>query len=341
MNDLDTPMKLRSLHPATWLRRAPARRLVAVALLFAAACAAPAHAAIPAGERQVLINLYNSTHGGAWNNNANWCSAACPGSGTPAFAAAGTECNWYGIGCDDAKAHVVAIALPANNLSGPLPDISGLAGLKYFNVAANQLTGSIPALAALSQLQTFYVAHNNLGGSIPALGALGNLGDIALQDNRLTGALPSLAGLTHLYRFTAAGNLLSGAIPSLSGLSALREFDVGDNQLDGSMPGVSALPTLLRLSLDRNRLSGTIPALPATLYTLQIGYNRIGGAVPAAPARLHTPLAFVPSELCPNPLTTTPGANDAGWNAATGFSPWWANPSADNRCDSLFDASFD
>jgi hypothetical protein len=338
MSNPDNAMKAHSPQPATRLRH---RRFAALALLLAAAWAAPVHAAIPAGERQVLINLYNSTHGGAWNNNANWCSAACPGSGTPTFAAAGTECNWSGIGCDDAKAHVVAIALPANNLSGPLPGISGLAALKYFNVAANQLTGSIPALAALSQLQTFYVAHNNLGGSIPALGALGNLGDIALQDNRLTGALPSLAGLTHLYRFTAAGNLLSGAIPSLSGLNALREFDVGDNQLDGSLPSVSALSNLLRLSLDRNRLGGTIPALPATLYTLQVGYNRIGGAVPAAPARLYTPLAFVPSELCPNPLTTTPTANDAGWNAATGFTPWWANPSADNRCDSLFDASFE
>lgn len=341
MSDFDNDMNLRSCHLATRPRRASKGPIAFAVLLFAAAWPMPSPAAIPAAERQVLINLYTSTHGGSWGSNTGWCSGACPASGTPTFAGAGSECNWYGIGCDDAKSHVVAIALSGNNLSGALPPIGALTGLKYFAAVANQLTGSIPALGALSQLQTFYVAHNNLGGSIPSLAGLANLGDVAVDGNRLSGALPSLAGLSHLYRFSASGNLLTGPIPSLSGLSALREFDVGDNQLDGSIPGVAALPNLLRLSLDRNRLSGSIPALPASLYSLQIGYNHIGGAVPAAPARLYTPLAFVPSELCPNPLTTNASASDAGWNAATGFAPWWANPSADNRCDSVFDASFD
>ena len=50
------------------------RRCAALALcaLIGFASIAPAQAAIPASERQVLIDLYNSTDGANWTNSTGW-----------------------------------------------------------------------------------------------------------------------------------------------------------------------------------------------------------------------------------------------------------------------------
>lgn len=298
-------------------------------------------AAIPAGERQVLINLYNATNGGGWASNANWCSGACPAFGAHTFNAGGTECTWYGITCDSGQAHVVAIGLQANRLQGTLPDISALGALQYFNVSSNTLGGALPALGALSQLQTFYAGYNQLTGMIPGLGGLSNLGDFAVPHNQLTGSIPSLAGLTNLYSLVVAANQLSGSMPSLAGPIALRDVDVSNNLLTGSLPSLPGLGTLLRFSAGHNRFSGAIPSLPPNLFTIDIGSNQLSGTVPAAPARLYTPVAYAPSVICPNALSLSPGGNDAGWNTASGFVPWWATPFPGNLCDDLFQSAFD
>lgn len=316
---------------------------VSVALLATVAglvACGSAVAAIPAAERQVLVNLYDDTQGGGWVANDNWCSGACPPSGAHAFNAAGTECTWFGVTCDDAQAHVVAVALSGNNLQGSLPGLGGLAELRYFAAADNHLGGWIPALSSLSHLQTLYLSGNALIGTIPSLGGLAELGDVALSDNQLTGSIPDLSTLSSLYSFDVAGNRLDGSMPALTALTNLRAIDVARNEIAGALPSLS-LPRLLRFSADHNRLTGTIPSLPASLSAIRIGWNGLSGAVPAAPAALYSPVAFTPSGLCPNPLNTTPSGNDAGWSLATGFAPWWADPFAGNRCDDLFSASFE
>jgi len=47
-----------------------------------------AYADIPVAERNALIELYNSTNGDSWLNKENWLGDA------------GSECAWYGVGCD-------------------------------------------------------------------------------------------------------------------------------------------------------------------------------------------------------------------------------------------------
>src|ERR1041385_8586032 len=79
-----------------------------------------ARADIPSTERDVLVALYNSTGGAGWAVQTNW-------NGAP-----GTECTWYGVGCDSGSAHVIRIAL-ANNLVGTIPDLTGLTALQSFD----------------------------------------------------------------------------------------------------------------------------------------------------------------------------------------------------------------
>lgn len=315
----------------------------AAALLAGMLLVSAGHAAIPAGERQVLINLYNASKGDGWTRNTGWCNGTCPASGTPTFNAAGTECTWYGVTCDSASGHVTAIGLSNNNLSGTLPDLGALANLQYFAVVSNNLGGPIPALSSLAQLRVFYADDNALTGSIPSLASSSQLREFSVRSNGLSGSIPSFAGLASLNTFIASGNRLSGSIPGLSTLGSLEDFEVGNNQLTGSIPSLTGSTNLLKLVVDHNQLTGPIPSLAsaASLLHVDVGMNRLTGAVPAAPASLYAPLPWAPSVLCANPLSTAASANDAGWDAATGSTPWWAAPTASNECDEILSGTFD
>jgi len=109
------------------------------------------------------------------------------------------------------------------------------------------------------------------------------------------------------------------------------------------MPALTGTTGLLRFVADHNQLTGSIPSLSAASGLLQINLaaNRLTGNVPAAPANLYTPQAWAPSSVCANPLNLTSSANDAGWNAATGHTPWWATPHASNECDGIMTGGFE
>ena len=315
----------------------------ALAVLLLAAFALPALAAIPQSERNVLIALYSQTNGDSWLINPGWKVGG-------AFRAPGTECTWSYITCDAGQTHVESInitalrvtgTLPdtlrqltrlksfyatANNLSGLIPDLSGMTALKWFSVDFNQLTGTIPSLSGLTALQVFYVSSNQLTGSIPSLSGLPALSSFGATFNQLTGPIPSLSGLTALQEFRVTRNQLTGPIPSLSGLTALVEFDVDHNQLTGPIPSLNGLTALRSFFVNDNQLTGPIPSLNGltALKQFRVANNQLTGAPPAPPASL---VAGVDASLCPNYLTA-PSANDADWNTATRQTPWNADCTA-------------
>ncbi len=259
----------------------------ALAALASAAFALPAFADIPASERQVLVDLYNSTQGASWTHHSGWLGAA------------GTECTWFGITCEAGNDHVTRVSLYDNHLVGTLPSLSGLTSLRYLDVGSNQLTGSIPPLSGLTLLGNFYADYNHLTGSIPSLSGLTSLQFFEVSGNQLSGSIPSLAGLTSLQYFYVQGNQLTGSIPSLAGLTSLHYFHVSANHLTGSIPSLAGLTSLEGFRVNGNRLTGTPPAVPS-------------------------PSALLPggSTLCPNQLSS-PSPTDAEWDAATGVTPWW------------------
>lgn len=282
-------------------------RALAVAAIGALAFAA--QAAIPAGERQVLLDIYNSTNGAAWVGV------------TPAWtSAAGSECTWGGVTCNAGQTAVIEINLSVRNLVGPLPAslnqlaqlqyltadgnrlsgsipaLTGMTALRGFNVARNQLDGSIGSLAGLTVLEQFQASANRLSGSIPALSGLAALRSLYLDQNRLTGAIPSFTGLSNLQQVSLYRNTLSGSIPALTGLGALTYFDVRTNQLTGSLPSLAGLTGLQQVLVTNNQLSGALPSVPSP-------NNLTAGN----------------SQLCPNAFTVSA---DAAWDAATGVTPW-------------------
>lgn len=241
----------------------------------------PVHAQIPAAERSVLIALYNSAGGTTWTNRANWRNAT-----DTDFAAAGTECMWYGVYCTSDFANVAQIYLPANNLVGTLPTLNTLSALNYINVENNVLSGSLPALTGLSQLLYVVANNNQFTGTIPSLTGLTTLQDFRASSNQLSGTLPSLTGLSALRIAYFENNRLTGSIPSLSGLTALADIRLNTNQLSGPLPALTGLSALSVAAFNGNQLTGSPPSLVglSSLTFLNIGENALSGSIPAFPA---------------------------------------------------------
>ena len=262
------------------------RIFLIIPVLFALA-ASVAEAAIPAAERQALIDIYNGTGGAGWTTNTNWNGDA------------GTECTWFGVICDGGQTTVTSIDLNTNNLTGSLPaTLNNLTGLVTFYAYDNLLTGSIPSLTGLTNLAYFSVGNNQLTGTIPSLTGLTNLASFYAYNNQLSGPIPSLAGLTNLADFSVSNNQLTGSIPSLAGLTNLAYFYAYNNQLSGPIPSLAGLTNLARFWVNNNQLSGNVPAVPAPTNALVNGGSR----------------------LCPNYLNQTA---DAAWDTATGATPWY------------------
>ena len=306
-----------ALQPKRWPRGLP-KGLLLLPLLLGVLPAA--QAAIPAGERNVLLAIYNQTGGASWTNNTGWNGNA------------GTECTWSGVACDGGQTHVIGIILQTgasvgNNLVGTLPSLSALTSLQTFAVGHNQLSGPIPSLAGLSALQYFYADHNQLTGSIPALTGLTALREFYVNSNQLTGAIPALTGLSALQEFSVSGNQLTGSLPTLAGLTALVEFDASFNQLTGAMPSLAGLTALQYFDVGANQLTGSVPSLSglAALKSFYVYLNRLTGPMALPPS----PSALLPGEsnVCGNQLASTGNASaDAAWDVASGSVPAFDKP---------------
>jgi len=233
--------------------------------------AAPLAMAVPPGERAVLNAIYTQTNGAQWIVNRGW-------NGAP-----GSECDWFGVICDSAGAHVIALNLAGDNLSGPLPALDGLTELSLVYIGQNALTGEIPPLSGLAALTKFYIADNQLTGAIPPLARVAALRGFVASGNRLSGPLPTLTTLKALQYFDVSDNRLTGHVPNLSGMASLEYFSVESNQLGGTIPPLTDLPALQYYDVGANQLVGHLPAL-AGLSSLQYfaaNANQLSGSIPA------------------------------------------------------------
>ncbi|KAB2845682.1 MAG: hypothetical protein F9K45_03445, partial [Melioribacteraceae bacterium] len=246
--------------------------------------------AITGAERNILIELYNSTDGDNWNDNTGWKT---PPLDTDGFAMPGTENTWFGITIVADK--VVEIDLNNNSLSGNIPEELGdLQFLTYLDLSYNNFPGSIPAGIAdpgdLPSLEILYLISCGLSGSIPdEIGNLTNLIELDLSDNGLGGSIPSSFGnLNLLESLFLPFNNLSGSIPSeLGDMSSLKELVLYNNNLSGTLPPAmfepGDLPNLIGLDISVNNLTGSLPAEISNLTILEYLYlsqNQLTGNIP-------------------------------------------------------------
>ena len=196
------------------------------------------HSDFPETERQVLIDLYQSTNGNDWVNHSGWLDVS------------GTECSWYGIYCNEDNTHVSEIKLPSNNLTGKIPNsINQLPYLTVFNLFKNNLTGQLPSeIGTLIGLTYLDLSSNHLTGSLPQeLGYLTNLQNLMVYSNDFSGELPdSFSRISNLKRLLFHHNHFTGSIPdSITSLIQLEKITLSSNAFTGKIPqGFTRLTSL-------------------------------------------------------------------------------------------------
>ncbi|KAJ4974849.1 hypothetical protein NE237_008023 [Protea cynaroides] len=188
-----------------------------------------------------------------------------------------------------------------NNLSGPLPSLSGLNQLQILRMNENQFT-SVPAdffsdlssLQAVSLdknpfsaweipislkdatgLQNFSANSANLTGTIPDLNWGNNfpsLKNLHLAFNNLEGGLPaSFAGSSiETLWLNGQANKLKGSIQVIQNMTSLTEVWLHSNSFTGPLPDVSGLTNLWSFSVRDNQLTGPVPPSLMSLPSLKI-----------------------------------------------------------------------
>ena len=146
-----------------------------------------------------LVEFYQATNGASWN--------------TPWVLEEPID-NWHGVttniyGC------VSKLTLSNRGVTGPIINFH-LPYLKEFHCDNNQLSGSIPDFSGIPQLESFLCFNNNLNGTIPDFSNISFLTVLDCSDNDLTGIIPAFSNLPILAVLKVSNNRLSGEIPPLN-----------------------------------------------------------------------------------------------------------------------------
>jgi hypothetical protein len=96
--------------------------------------------------RYILGIFHVATNGFEWLNKIGWLTGV-------------TECQWFGVTCDDGGIIITGLRLSDNGLKSTIPsEISLLSGLQTLNLERNELVGLIPTtIGALSNLSKYSV----------------------------------------------------------------------------------------------------------------------------------------------------------------------------------------
>ena len=138
-----------------------------------------------------------------------------------------------------------------SKLTGTLPDLSGMADLRFLDLGGNSLSGTLPPgmFASMSRLE-FVDFHggNQFTGTLPPslLNSSSTLKVVDVSANSFTGPLPSATNAPALQYLNLRDNSLSGTIPAgfLAGIAQIKGLYMGNNQLSGTLPDLSVLTAL-------------------------------------------------------------------------------------------------
>lgn len=163
-------------------------------------------------------------------------------------------------------------------ITGAVPDISGLTALKSLDISNSSFSGSLPASfnsTTSPALTSFTAFGNKLTGPLPT-SVPANLTTLGLGNNQLNGTLPAYESSSLSY-IQVNNNNLTGCLPSAwtTGLKNVTNIDLSYNQLSGPIPSTwqasGAFPTLQTINIVGNQLCGDLGQLGTPVGT--VGQN--------------------------------------------------------------------
>ncbi|XP_024988305.1 receptor protein kinase TMK1-like [Cynara cardunculus var. scolymus] len=201
-------------------------------------------------------------------------------------------CNWDRVECSKVN-RVTGIQVGNQNLKGTLPQsLNNLTELHVLEFQNNQLTGPLPSLSGLSQLQNLLLANNKFS-SIPSdfFNGMSSLQNVYLDYNAFTAwSIPeSLKTASNLKTFSATSTNLTGKLPdffggdTFPGLITLRlAFNYLEGGLPNSFPGSSIQSLWLNGQKSDSRLNGSIEVLQnmTQLTEVWLHSNLFSGPLP-------------------------------------------------------------
>ncbi|XP_061340335.1 receptor protein kinase TMK1 [Gastrolobium bilobum] len=223
------------------------------------------------------------------------------------------------------------LELQFNNISGPLPTLSGLSSLQVIILSNNGFT-SIPSdfFAGMSQLQSVEIDNNpfksweipdslrnasslvnfsansaNIMGKIPDFSELVGLTHLHLAFNSLEGVLPlSFSGsqVQTLWLNGQKGDaILGGTVEVLQNMTSLTQVWLHSNAFTGPLPDFSGLQSLQDLSLRDNSFTGPVPGSLVSLKSLKVvnlTNNLFQGPVPVFGSGVEVDLTKDSNSFC-------------------------------------------
>lgn len=145
------------------------------------------------------------------------------------------------------------IRLNHNEMSGPLPDISGMPNLKVLSLAYNNFEGEIPDYSQHPSLEQLRITGNNLSGPVPDFTDLKTL-------NVFTAAVNDLSGCYHDYMcdLEIVDFTLNQQMPFVGDI---REFCKGGEQLGSDCINLDSDSTEIYTFINENCSCGMLSSL--------------------------------------------------------------------------------
>ena len=214
-------------------------------------------------DREILVELYNSTGGDNWVNNENWLSDKPIG-------------EWYGVETEWER--VTELDLASNGLTGPLPDRIWLMNhVETLYLEGNSITGEMPILENLEKaegqiylrLTTVDLSDNQLAGCVPVFltETIGtNYGEYSPLERC---PHPDRESLEALYNATGGSDwrnqdnwMTNSPLAEWYGVTASRdgkvtELELVHNNLNGPITAITRMQHLESLSL-RNSIGSDL-----------------------------------------------------------------------------------
>jgi hypothetical protein len=200
------------------------------------------------------------------------------------------------------------LRLDNNNISGIVPSLYYLSGLKIIRLQENRLlSGTLPSLTGgLTGVKSFYnigcsmsgnIVLNDvitdyrcdsqngsikIGGILPPLPA--SLSIFYVYNNKISGGLPSMTN--NIQEFKCYNNLLTGFTNNISTASKLQYYHIGNNKISGEILLGPKTSVFKYYDISSNYITGFIPSTLNTWPNLRLFScqdNYISGSIPTLP----------------------------------------------------------